>query len=136
MALSLGFTPDDLADALKGAIDRKKPNTQLLLAPIGLARTTEQAAFDYQAMRDLCGMDLPASHDTPPHTFAEAAGRLRELFAIAAEATGAPSSAADKAHDDDKSRAAGRRRMQHVSASSEHASGAVPARHLDYLASE
>ena len=136
LALSLGFTPDDLADALKGAIDRKKPNTQLLLAPIGLARTTEQAAFDYQAMRDLCGMDLPASHDTPPHTFAEAAGRLRELFAIAAEATGAPSSAADKAHDDDKSRAAGRRRMQHVSASSEHASGAVPARHLDYLASE
>ena len=135
LALSLGFTAEDLADALKGAIDRKKPSTQLLLAQAGLARTAEQAAFDYQTMRDICGAHLPASHGSPPATFAEAAGRLRELFAIAAEIACAPAGACDGSQEEDKAKA-GRRRLQHVTPTSEHAQGAVPARHLDHLASK
>ena len=135
LALSLGFSPEDLADALRGAVDRKRPTTQLLLAPQGPARVAEQAVFDFDKLRTICDKDLPASHDADPDSFTEAAGRLREAFAIVADLAPA-AQGANKQEDDDKSKAAGKRRMPHVASDSSDARGAVPARHLDYLASQ
>ena len=135
LSLALGFTPEGLAEALRGAVERTRPSTQLLLAPDGPAKMAEQAAFDYAKLRSICGRDMPASHDEEPANFTQAAARLREAFTIVADrASDAPSTNSNP--DDEKSRTAKLRRMPHVSATDEQrAKGAVPARHLDYLAS-